>query len=131
MRDALRVLALIAVIVMASCPTLALAQPAEPGPPPGQQPQGFGPANSLMPANVFLAAPRDHTAEAERELERYSRSGREIGVIFLGMMPFCSWRRCASAGYWCSCAHYISLALKRDSRFRTPRWSRTESSPAS
>jgi hypothetical protein len=30
----------------------------------------------------------DHTAEAERELKRVLTPEREVGVIFLGMMPF-------------------------------------------
>jgi hypothetical protein len=65
-----------------------------------------GPANSLMPANVFLAAPRDHTAEAERELERVLTLGARGRSNLSWHEPFCSWRRCALAGYWCSCAHY-------------------------
>jgi hypothetical protein len=84
---------------------VATAQPASPAAPPHQQ-QRFGLADSSTPANVFLgAASRDHTAEVERELERVLTLGARGGVIFLGMMPFFSWRRCASAVYWCSCAH--------------------------
>jgi hypothetical protein len=114
---------------------VATAQPAFPAAPPHQQ-QRFGQADSSTPANVFLgAASRDHTAEVERELERVLTLGARGGVIFLGMMPFFSWRRCASAVYWCSCAHceqsFIVSSKTRLQVWSTIRWSRTESSPAS
>jgi hypothetical protein len=94
MRDASRVLALIAVIVMASCPTLALAQPAEPGPPPGQQPQGFGPGELVNAGQKFFGTvSRGLASVIEQAISRWGQPngyvlGEEAGGAFLGGLRY-------------------------------------------